>query len=431
MDHSATGVMERASRPVRIEPSAPPPERRPSRSSLAWLFLALVLVALAWLRWGASSEQLAAAPAWLRSASSVVRAAPRKAPGQAAARLPVAVPVRVAQVTVKDVPVEFRSVGTVEAIASVAIRARVDGVVSRILVADGAEVKAGEALVELDGAPIQAQIDEQSANVRRDQAQLRNAQLSLNRTTDLAGRGATSKQALDDAQTSVQTLAAQLAASQAQLHSLQLQQAYTHVTAPFDGRIGRIRVSLGAIVRASDASSTIATLNQISPIYVAMGVPQDLLGDLSTAEQANTARIEALLPSSTESRGGPVSVVDNQVEQGTGLVTVRARFDNGDQRLWPGTVLDARLILRDEPGALVVPSNAVQISQTGSFVFVLGQDKKVKIVPVKVGLVSGAFTQVLDGPPAGAMVVVDGQLRLNDGSSVTVVADAPGAGAAP
>ena len=403
-----------------------PAGRSAGRSPLRWLWLLLLLVGvgLAWLRWGDPEPWLDGAPDWVRSTASLVHPAEGgSAPAKSRGNGPV--PVRVAQVTLRDVPIEFRSVGTVEAVESTQIRARVDGVVERILVQDGASVQAGDVLVQLDGAPVQAQIDEQRANVRRARAQLENARLTLERSTDLAKRGATSKQALDDARTSSETLAAELAASEALLRSLQLQQSYNRVTAPFDGRIGRVGVSLGTIVRASDPAGTIATINQISPIYVSVGVPQNLLGDLAAADRAGTARIEVPLPGSTDTRNGPISMVENAVERGTGLVTVRARLTNDDQRLWPGTVLDAHLILRDEPGALVVPTDAIQISQSGSFLFVIDHDKA-RTVPIEVGRNAGDFTQLLSGPPAGTTVVVDGQLRLTEGSSVTIEESVPG-----
>jgi multidrug efflux system membrane fusion protein len=384
-----------------------------------WLLVAvaLVLAALAWLRFGGPHPWLETAPGWLQTAAAAIGTGTGEEEGPRAPRAASVVPVAVAQVTIRNVPVEFRSVGTVEAVETVAIRARVDGVVERIMVEDGAQVKAGDVLVELDEKPIQAQIDEQEANVRRDQAQLDNARRLLARTTDLAARGATAKQSLDDATTNVAALTAALAAGEARLRSLQLELAHHRVTAPFDGRIGRLAVSLGTVVRGSDTGSTIATLNQIDPIYVAVGVPQNLLGDLAAADNA---RIEVPLPGSGEMRQGEVTMVENEVERGTGLVTVRAQIKNNDQRLWPGTVLDARLVLRDEPNALVVPGNAVQISQTGSFVFVVDQENKARVVPVTVSRAAGDDMVLAEGPPAGTTVVTDGHIRLVDGTTVQI-----------
>ncbi len=384
------------------------------------LLATLVVAAIVWLRLADRPHWLDQAPGWAQGVVAIIRGESSEKPA-APARERGAVPVSVAQVSIRNVPVEFRSVGTVEAVETVAIRSRVDGVVEKILVHDGALVKAGDVLLELDDRPIQAQIDEQEANVRRDRAQLENARLVFARATDLAKRGATAKQSLDDARTQVEALTAALAASEAQLRALQLELSFHRVTAPFDGRIGRVAVSLGAIVRGSDTSGTIATLNQVDPIYVALGIPQNLLSDLSAALSAGTARIEVPLPGSTETREGAVTMVENVVERGTGLVTVRARIKNDDQRLWPGTVLDARLILRDDPGALVVPANAVQISQTGSFVFVVDPEKHAQVVPVRVDRASGEFLVLGEGPPAGTTVVTEGQIRLTEGALVHIV----------
>lgn len=402
-----------------------PGGKRPGRT---WLGLGLILIVacLAWLRFGAAPSWLEALPPWTRTAILALRGEEPRSPASQAPQDAQAVPVTVAQVTIRNMPVEFRSVGTVEAVHSVAVRARVDGVVEQVLAKDGAMVTAGDLLVELDPKPIQAQIDQQEANIRRDRAQLDNARLTLERTTDLAKRGAAAKQSLDDARTEVEALTAGVAASAAQLRSLQLELAYHRVTAPFDGRLGRIAVSPGTIVRGSDSAGTIATLNQVDPIYVAVGVPQNLLGDLSLALAAGTARIEVPLPGSDETRQGPVAMVENEVERGTGLVTVRARIQNGDQRLWPGTVLDVRLILRDEPDALVVPTDAIQISQTGTFLFMVDPDGKARVVPVRTGRATGDHTVLLDGPPAGTTVVTAGQIRLTDGASVDIQASEPG-----
>jgi multidrug efflux system membrane fusion protein len=397
-------------------PQAPRRRGRPGR----WLLVgvAVLAVGLAWLRFGDPAPWLDGAPSWVHETALLVRGETPAEPD--GARAPAPVPVQVAQVAIRSVPVEFRSVGTVEAVETVAIRSRVDGVVEKILVHDGALVKAGDLLVELDARPIEAQIDQQEANIRRDRAQLDNAQVILGRAQDLARRGATARQSLDDASTQVEALTAGLAASEAQLRALQLERSFHRVTAPFDGRIGRLAVSPGAIVRGSDTGGTIATLNQVDPIYVAVGIPQNLLGELSQALEAGTARIEVPLPGSTETRTGPVTMVENQVERGTGLVTVRARIKNDDQRLWPGTVLDARLILREDPDALVVPSGAVQISQTGSFLFVIDQDQKARVQPVQVDRTSGDYAVLASGPPAGTTVVTEGQIRLTDGAAVHV-----------
>ena len=423
-------LIETPERAVRLDPSrSAAPEVTRRRSPRVWLIVALVLLAgLAWLRFGASDATIAGLPGVLQkplaSTRTMLGAAPAAPDKPAAGSGQRAVPVAVASVQTRTMPVEFRSVGTVEAQATVAIRSRVDGVVERVLVADGATVKAGEPLIELDMRPIQADVDAQQAAIQRDQAQLANARLVLGRANDLAARGAAAKQSLDDAKTNVESLEAELAGDEARLRSLQLQLSFHTITAPFDGRIGIVGVRQGAFVRSADNGGAIVTINQVDPVYVAMGVPQGLLSDLADAKRAGTARIEVTLPGTSRTLSGPVTMVDNSVGQGTGLVTARAVVANGEATLWPGTLTDARLILREQADALVVPIDAVQNSQTGPYLFTVDEHDVAHVVPIRLARTQDDLAVLASGPPAGTRVVVDGQIRLTDGVKVKAVSTA-------
>ena len=360
----------------------------------------------------ALAKQLASA----KDATTKSPAAPASGP----ARPPA--PVAVAQSVEKPMPVEFRSVGSVQAESSVTLKPRVDSVVEKVLVEDGALVKKGEVVVELDSRPVRAQIEQIKATIAKDAAQVEQANRNDTRSAGLAARGFTSRVTADDAKTNVGVMLATQAADEASLKSLELQLTFHTIRAPIDGKIGIVAVRPGAWVRAADTttSSVIATINQIDPIYISIAVPQWLLPELNQAQQQKTAQMEVIVPGSTQRISGPVSVIDNSVDASTGLVTVRARVANKQLMLWPGQVADIRLILREEPKAIVVPNEAIQTSQEGNFVFVVDDKSVAHVRKITIARTVGLESVVGRGLSAGEQIVTDGQLRLFEGAKVTV-----------
>jgi RND family efflux transporter MFP subunit len=344
--------------------------------------------------------------------------------GQAAA------PVVVANVQKKDMPVEFRSIGTIQTESAVAVRSRVDSVVDKVLVADGAAVRAGDVMVELDQRPIRAQIDQVKAVIGRDQAQVEQARHALARAQQLVLKDATSRVSVEDAQTNVDVAMANQRADEANLTALQLQLSFHTITAPISGRVGVVNVRPGTSVHSADQTSVIATINQIDPIYVAISVPQSMLVEVQKAQAGGSGRVEILDPGTQQWLSGPIAMLDNAVDTTTGLLTIRARVPNPNGAVWPGQVAQARVVFREEAGAVVVPSDAIGTSQSGTFVFVVDKDGIAHVKPVAVSRSTGEGTVVTSGVAPGDTVVIDGQLRLLDGSRVTITKSAANKGAA-
>ena len=331
---------------------------------------------------------------------------------QAAARV---VPVEVATAERKAVPVRIESLGSVTPIASVAIKARVDTAIMAVHFRDGAEVKKGDLLFTLDGRAIEAQIAQTEGAIARDRAQLAGAERDVARYTELVAKSATPVMNLDNAQTQADVYRAAIKSDQGLLDNLKVQLSYCTITAPIDGRISAAAVKVGNFVRQAD-TAPMATINQMAPVYVSFTVPQKVLPEIRQALAAETATIDAVIPGEQKHATGQVTMIENTVDPATGMATIRATMPNEHEVLWPGTLVTAELTLRIEQ-AVVVPSNAVQVSQTGSFVFVIN-DNVAKVQPVTVERTVGSLSVIGSGLSGGEIVVTDGQLLLSNGTRV-------------
>lgn len=336
-----------------------------------------------------------------------------RAPKAAAARI---VPVETARAERKTVPVSLEALGTVTPIASVAIKPRVDSAITSVHFTDGALVHRGDLLFTLDDRAIRAQIAQIEGQLARDKAQLEGAERDLRRYTDLVAKGATPTVNLDNAKTQTDVFKAAIQADQGNLENLQVQLSYTNITAPITGRISAAAVKVGNFVRQAD-STPMATINQMAPVYVSFSVPQKNLPDIRAAVAAKTASVGVAVPGTQKRADGQVTMIENSVDATTGMAMVRATMPNTDELLWPGTLVNARVILREEPG-VVVPSTAVQVSQTGTFVFTV-ENGQAKIRHVKVERQFGDSTVVAAGLNGGETVVTDGQLLLSNGTKVS------------
>ncbi len=326
------------------------------------------------------------------------------------------VPVEVATVERKPMPVRIDSLGNVTPIASVAIKARVDTTITAVHFRDGAEVKKGDPLFTLDGRAIEAQIAQTEGAIARDRAQLAGAMRDVVRYTDLVAKNATPVVNLDNAKTQSEVYTAAIKSDQGLLENLKVQLSYCTITAPIDGRISAAAVKVGNFVRQADTSA-MATINQMAPVYVSFTVPQKLLPEIRHALAAKSATIDAVIPGNTKRASGQVTMIENTVDPATGMVTIRATMPNKDELLWPGTLVTTELTLRVEPQAVVVPSTAVQVSQTGNFVFVIN-DEVAKVQPVQVERTVGNQSVIASGLNGGETVVTDGQLLLANGTRV-------------
>ncbi|MGB3445921.1 MAG: efflux RND transporter periplasmic adaptor subunit [Xanthobacteraceae bacterium] len=339
-------------------------------------------------------------------------------PDNAAAKAPAGprkVAVEVAKAVKQPVPVDVDAIGTVTPISSVALKSRIETTILNVHFEDGERVKQGDLLFTLDARQIDAQIEQAEGTLARDRAQLAGAQRDLNRYSELIGKGATTQVNLDNAKTQADILIGTIKADQAALDNLKVQKSYTLVRAPFDGRISAANVKIGNFVRPAD-TAPLATINQMAPVYVTFAVPQAVLSDLRDAMAIGTAQVIATVPGREASERGKVAMVENTVDATTGMVTVRGIMDNGREALWPGTLVNTRLIVRSE-NAVVVPSAAVQRSQNGDFVFVVASGKA-KVQPVTVARTSSGSSILSGGLNGDEEVVVEGQLLLRDGTLV-------------
>jgi multidrug efflux system membrane fusion protein len=327
------------------------------------------------------------------------------------------VPVETATAERKSMPVRLTALGNVTPIASVAIKTQVDTTITAVHFRDGAHVQKGDLLFTLDCRQIEADMKRVQAVIDGAQATLEQAQRDVERYTDLAARNATPIVTLNNAQTQVNVSRATAESNRAQLENLKVQLGFCDIHAPISGRISMANVKVGNFVRQAD-SAPMATINQMVPVYVTFTVPQKNLPDIRKAIAAETATLEAIIPGEDRRASGQVTMIENTVDPATGMAIVRATMPNSDELLWPGTLVTTDMTLRNEEG-VVVPSNAVQVSQTGTFVFVV-KDGVAKVQPVTVERQVGVESVIGSGLNGGETVVTEGQLLLSNGSRVNV-----------
>jgi len=331
---------------------------------------------------------------------------------------PPAVAVGVTTVVSKPVPVEFGTIGTVTAYATVAVKSRIDGEIMEVHLKDGQDVRAGDLLFSIDSRTIRTQLAQAQANLAHDQALLVNAQREVERQTSLVKKNFASKQAVDQAKASADSLQASVEADQAAVDAVKVQLSYTEIRAPIDGRAGVVNLSRGNMVKANDTASLVV-LNQLRPIYVAFALPQGELPRVRQAMDAGPLTVSATTPGdSGPPLAGELTFVDNAVDSSTGTIQLRATFDNAQTRLWPGQFVNITLTLRVDPAAIVVPDAAVQHGQNGAYVFVVRPDSTVEMRPVVVDRSVAGESVIISGLAAGEVAVVEGQLRLAPGVRV-------------
>ncbi|MFT4130915.1 efflux RND transporter periplasmic adaptor subunit [Labrys sp. (in: a-proteobacteria)] len=372
------------------------------------------------------------------------------APAPQAQAAPAAkVPVTFTPVAKADYPVEVDGLGTVSPFKTVTVRSRVDGEITRVFFKQGQMVKQGDALVEIDKRPYQAALDQAVAKKAQDEASLRNDQLNLQRFQNLAQKSFESQQAVDTQQALVDQVKAQIEGDDAAIANARTNLDYTTIKAPFTGRTGFRQIDPGNIVHAADQNG-IVTIAQLQPIAVQFTEPQDLLPAITKAFSDPTGSEKRVNPSETTSdvrsngienrsrafeRGpapvealssdgqsilshGTLAVIDNTVNQATGTISLKARFDNADNALWPGLSVNTRLLVDTLRQVLVVPEDAVQHGPSGLFAYVIGNDGKAVATPIQVSMSGNGRAVVSQGLTVGQKVVVSGQARLQNGAEV-------------
>lgn len=329
------------------------------------------------------------------------------------------VPVLVGKAERKDMPVRLDALGTVQTIASVTLRARVESQIMEVNFQDGAIVKQGDILFRLDARQIEAQIRQAEANLARDRAQLAANEADFKRAQELARRDFASEQRVDQAKATAEAQRAIVRATEANIENLKVQLSFHTITAPISGRVGVAGLKAGNIAKTGDGSPALATINQTSPIYVTFAVPQRYLIELKNATVDAGASAVATPQGLSRSATGRVAFVENAVDATTGTISARAQFENADELLWPGALTNVRLTLRTEPNSLVVPRVAVQTSQQGSFVFVVEGDAA-RVRPVVVDRVTDTEAVLASGLTGGETLVTEGHLLLTNGARVIV-----------
>ncbi len=343
---------------------------------------------------------------------------------------PDTIPVVVTAAARRDVPIYLEGLGTAQASANVTVKAQVDGALSQVLFREGQDVKAGDVLAKIDPRSYQATLDQAMGKQRQDAANLANARVDLARYAKLSANAYTSVQQADTQKAMVAQLEAQVAQDQAQIDSARTQLGFTTVVAPIDGRAGIRLVDAGNIVHASDVTGLVV-ITTLKPIFVVFTLPQQALAAVSQAMRAGAPEV-IVMPQNNVGDvldRGTLIVLDNQVDQTTGTIKLKASFPNDRLQLWPGAFLTVRLQVDTAHDAIVVSPVAVQRGPEGAYVYVIGAGDIAERRLVKVGHEDQVASIVTDGLQPGERVVVDGAARLSDKSKASIVQ--PGINPAP
>ena len=332
---------------------------------------------------------------------------------------PLAVPVTVAKVVAKDVPIQIRAIGNVQPYSSVTVKSQVKGQVAEVHFEEGQRVAHGDLLFTIDPRPFQAALRQAEANLARDLAEANNAKVEAGRRERLLAQGFVSRDEYDQAQTQAVSLEAAVRADRAAVENAKLELQYCYIRSLIDGRVGQILVHAGNIVKDND--TTLAVINQIRPVYVSFSVPEQDLPEIHRRATEQTLAVQAFIgKDDADPVAGDLSFIDNTVDTTTGTILLKGRFKNEDEALWPGQFVDVALILGVHRNAVVIPAAAVQTGQEGLYVFVVGSDMVATTKPVVVGASVGADIIVEQGLQPNETVVTDGQVRLAPNMKVEI-----------
>ncbi|PYU91667.1 MAG: multidrug transporter subunit MdtA [Acidobacteria bacterium] len=385
-----------------------PPGAGPGSNSRWWLWL-LVIAALGYgvyrLQKGSSGQQTSPAGSAARSG----RSGPRSVPV-------VAAPARQG-----DVPIYLRGLGSVTAYNTVTVKSRVDGQLVHVQFREGQFVHPGDLLAEIDRRPYEVQLSQVQGQLARDQAQLNDAKVNLDRAKALYADGIIPKQQLDTQAALVGQYQGAMASDQAQIDAVNLNLVYCRILAPIGGRVGLRLVDEGNMVHAADPNGLVV-ITQVQPIAVVFSLPQDNLPPvLKKLRAGNRLRVEAYdRDGKALLAAGSLLTVDNQMDPSTGTYRLKAVFDNANNALFPNQFVNVKLLLDTERGAVIVPSAAIQRGPQGTFLYVVKPNQTAEVRPVAVGIIEGDNTSIARGLAPNELVVVDGMDKLQDGSKVEV-----------
>jgi multidrug efflux system membrane fusion protein len=332
-----------------------------------------------------------------------------------------AVPVQMQQAQVRDLPIWINSIGNVQPLNTVNVRVRVDGELQKVMFNEGQMVTAGSPLAQIDPRVYQAQVAQAQALVAKDQAQLANLRVNLTRAVNLAAAKAGPTQDVDTFRAQLAAQQATVQADQAALDSARLQLQFTTVTAPLTGRTGQRLLDVGSIAHGAEATGLV-TITQMNPISVAFAVSQDELPRILEENAWQKLQVVAMTRDGKQQiADGHLSFIDSQVSAASGQIQLKAEFNNDNNQLWPGELVSARLLIKTERDATVVPATAVQEGAKGPYVYVVGEDHKVQPRQVDAATVVEGQQWIRGGLRAGETVVVQGQSRIAPGLTVSQV----------
>ncbi|MDD2465819.1 MAG: efflux RND transporter periplasmic adaptor subunit [Desulfobulbus sp.] len=329
-----------------------------------------------------------------------------------------AIPVSTVLSTTQTIPVEITATGHVEALNTVEIRSQVTGVLQTVHFVEGRQIKSGDLLFSIDPRPFAADVAKTEALLAKDRADLENARRDLARYKPAAAKGLVSEEQADQALTKVATLSAAIKADQAAVESAKLSLGFCSIRAPFTGRTGELLSDQGNLIKAN-ADNPMVTINSTDPILVSFTLPGRYLQSIRTYQKQQPIRVFAEQNAPQQSVSGQLVFINNTIDPSTGVIRLKAKFANEEQSLWPGQLIGVRLHLTDKNDALVVPSQAVQVGQQGSYLFVIRPDQSAEYRGVTLGMQYRQYTVIERGLKVGEKVVTDGQMLLENGSKVT------------
>lgn len=326
----------------------------------------------------------------------------------------------VAKAVQKTVPIDLTAIGSAEAFSSVSIKAQVNAVLEEVHIKEGQFVKKGDLLFTLDARPFEAALAQAEGTLAHDKAQAELNEVEAGRYSELFKAGVAAKEQSDEMNANADAQKAAVRADEAAVQAAQLQVEYCKIYAPTDGRLGALQVYPGNIVKQNDVPILIV-INQISPIFVDFSIPEQYFATVEKFMAQGALHVEATPYGDTKTEEGTLTFVDNSVDNTTGTIKLKARFENSDSRLWPGQFSTISLRLAQDENATVVPSQAVQTGNQGDFIYVVKSDSTAEQRPVKVARIYGPDAVISNGIRPGETVVTDGQLRLIPGIKVQVV----------
>jgi multidrug efflux system membrane fusion protein len=329
------------------------------------------------------------------------------------------VPVVVATVQQRNVPLQLRAIGRVETFSTVSLKSQVSGEILSVHFKPGQDVKKGDLLFKVDSRTFEAALRQAEGNLARDVAQLENAQIQARRYAQLAEQGIVAKQLADQTTANADALDASVRADRAAIDYAKLQIEYCTIRAPMDGRTGTLLVYPGTLVKSNDVP-ILVVINQISPAYVEFAIPEQNLTAVKRHMASGKLSVDAQIPDDARPARGMLSFVDNAVDRTTGTIRLRATYSNEDARLWPGQFVNVTLTLAEQANAIVAPSEAVQTGQAGQFVFVVKSDSSAEMRPVTVSRTTDGLAIIEKGLQPGETVVIDGQVSLVPNSKVSI-----------